>query len=115
MTDKTQAPQVPQDTAAVATAVANTITLDQPIQRGDTAITAVTLRRPMAGELRGIKLTELLQLDVGALAALLPRITAPALTPHDVASLDPADLTELGAHVAGFFVRKSIRAEFQSA
>lgn len=86
--------------------------LDFPIQRGTQTITHVQLRKPMAGELRGIKLTELLQLDVGALQAVLPRISAPTLTPAEVAAMDPADLTELGTQVVGFFMRKSIREEF---
>lgn len=89
--------------------------LDFPIQRGAQAITHVQLRKPMAGELRGIKLTELLQMDVGALQAVLPRISAPTLTPAEVAGLDPADLTELGTQVVGFFMRKSIREEFATA
>lgn len=89
--------------------------LDFPIQRGAQTITHVQLRKPMAGELRGIKLTELLQMDVGALQAVLPRISAPTLTPAEVAGLDPADLTELGTQVVGFFMRKSIREEFATA
>ena len=110
------------DTEATTTAAAanpatpaDAIDLDQPIKRGDTDITHVTLRKPMAGELRGIKLVELLHLDVGALQTVLPRITSPSLTPAEVAGLDPADLTELGTQVASFFVRKSIRAGYQTA
>lgn len=93
----------------------NAIILDVPLKRGDSTLDAVTLRKPQAGELRGIKLTELLNLDVVALQILLPRITSPALTVQDVAALDPADITELGVRVASFFVRKSIREEFQTA
>ncbi len=91
------------------------IALDFPIKRGATEITHVQLRKPMAGELRGVKLTELLQMDVGALQAVLPRITLPTLTTAEVQQLDPADLTELGTQVVGFFMRKSIREEFASA
>lgn len=91
---------------------ANTITLDEPLQRGDTTIATVTLRKPRAGELRGLNLAEVLQLNANALQQLLPRITTPTLTPHDVEQLDPADLVELGARVATFFVRRSIRADF---
>ncbi|MDN5535652.1 phage tail assembly protein, partial [Comamonas sp.] len=42
------------------------VTLDYPIKRGDTEVKEITLRKPMAGQLRGVKLTELLSLDVGA-------------------------------------------------
>ncbi|QKV52381.1 phage tail assembly protein [Comamonas antarctica] len=93
----------------------NTVKLDQPLKRGEQFIETVTLRKPRSGELRGIKLTELLNLDVVALQMLMPRITTPTLTTQDVAALDPADLTELGVRVASFFVRKSIREEYQTA
>ena len=93
----------------------NTVPLDQPIKRGEQTIATVTLRKPLAGELRGVKLTELLNLDVAALQLVLPRVTSPVLTPQDVAALDPADITELGVRGAGFYVRKSIREEYQTA
>lgn len=94
---------------------AGAIELDQPIKRGGSDITHIVLRKPMAGELRGIKLVELLHLDTGALQTVLPRITTPSLTAAEVAGMDPADFTELGTQVAGFFVRKNIRAEFLTA
>ena len=52
----------------------NTIKLDTPIKRGETEITEVTVRKPLAGELRGIALTGLIQMDVAALAKVLPRL-----------------------------------------
>ncbi|MDR0216417.1 MAG: phage tail assembly protein [Comamonas sp.] len=91
------------------------VTLDYPIKRGETEIKSVSLRKPLAGQLRGIKLGELLNLDVGSVQLLLPRITAPTLLAHEVAQLDPADLTELSIKVASFFARKSIRAEYLTA
>lgn len=91
------------------------VTLDCPIKRGETEIKEVTLRKPLAGQLRGIKLTELLNLDVGSVQQVLPRISTPSLQPHEIAQLDPADLTELGVKVAAFFVRKSSREAYQTA
>lgn len=91
------------------------IILDCPIQRGETEIKEVTLRKPLAGQLRGIKLTELLNLDVGSVQQVLPRISTPSLQPHEIAQLDPADLAELGVKVAAFFVRKSSREAYQTA
>lgn len=88
----------------------NTVELDFPFQRGDTTLHTVTLRKPLAGELRGIKLSELLALEVGSMQQVLPRITTPTMTVNEVAQLDPADLMELSMRVAGFFVRKSVRA-----
>ncbi len=91
-----------------------TITLDEAIKRGDTHITSVSLRKPNSGELRGINLVELMNLNVNALQEVLPRITTPALTKHEVGSLDPADLVELGAEVVGFLAKKADRAGFRA-
>lgn len=98
------------NTVTTTAANENTVELDFPLQRGDTTLHTVTLRKPLAGELRGIKLSELLALEVGSVQQVLPRITTPTMTPNEVASLDPADLIELSMRVAGFFVRKSVRA-----
>tara|TARA_R110002167_G_scaffold98718_11_gene259435 strand:+ start:8550 stop:8909 length:360 start_codon:yes stop_codon:yes gene_type:complete len=85
----------------------NSVALDTPIKRGGQAITRVTLRKPNAGELRGLSLTEILQLDVSSLQRLLPRISDPVLTEHDVAQLDPADLVQLGGVAVGFLLPKA--------
>jgi hypothetical protein len=89
----------------------NVINLDTPIVRGTETITAVTLRKPAAGELRGVALTDLLQMDVAALQTVLPRITSPALTKVDVANMDPADLVQMGSEVAGFLLPRAVRPE----
>lgn len=89
------------------TPITETITLDSPIQRGDQAITAITLRKPMAGELRGVNLMAIMQMDVSAAITLLPRITAPSLTTQEVECMDPADLLQLTSTVTGFLLPKS--------
>lgn len=81
-----------------------TVTLSIPVTRGDTKIATVTLRKPEVGALRGLKLTDVLQMDVSALERLLPRITDPALLPAEVAALDPADFLSLAGAVVGFFM-----------
>lgn len=85
--------------------------LDTPIARGDTTITEVTVRKPMSGELRGLALADLLNLEVNALRKVLPRITSPALTDIEVGRMDPADLVDMGSKVAGFLLKKSAKAE----
>lgn len=82
------------------------IILETPIQRGDTNIATLELRKPAAGELRGIKLFDLLQMDTEALMRLIPRISTPTITDHEAAQLDPADLLQIGSEVVGFFVTK---------
>lgn len=91
-----------------------TITLESPIQRGETEIREITLRKPKAGELRGLSLSELLNMDVGSIIKVLPRISEPALTEHEVAQLDAVDLTQMASEVAGFLLTKARLAEIQS-
>lgn len=86
------------------------VDLEKPIVRGDQTISKVNLRKPSAGELRGLYLSDLLKLDVGALHTLLPRITSPTLTAQDVSQLDPCDLVALGGEVVLFFMTKAERA-----
>ncbi|MGU5688925.1 MULTISPECIES: phage tail assembly protein [Aeromonas] len=86
----------------------STITLDTPIQRGETTITELNVRKPQSGELRGLNLTDILQMDVNALTKLLPRITSPVLTEAEASALDPADLMQLGQEVAAFLLPKKL-------
>jgi hypothetical protein len=87
-----------------------TVTLDSPIVRGETTIEALTIRKPMSGELRGVSLVELMQMDVLALRKVLPRITTPALTDIEVGRMDPADLVQCGVVVTGFLLTKAAKA-----
>jgi hypothetical protein len=99
-------------TQIAATAVALAlVTLDTPLQRGETTIETVQVRKPKSGELRGLSLSQLLNLDYGALETLLPRITLPMLSKQDVASLDPSDLTQLGSEVMDFLLPKAVKPE----
>ena len=88
--------------------------LQIPITHGNVTITEVEVRKPTAGELRGMKLFLLLQMDVAALIMLLPRITAPALSADDVAGLDPADFMSMANEVVSFFMTPAARAEAMS-
>ncbi|WAC70791.1 phage tail assembly protein [Roseateles sp. SL47] len=87
------------------------ITLDQPIQRGDQTITTVELRKPRAGELRGVSLFDLVRMDVSAAQTVLPRITIPTLTRQEVDGLDPADLFQLAAEVSAFLSPKAAQEQ----
>ncbi|WP_448647204.1 phage tail assembly protein [Pseudomonas mohnii] len=87
------------------------ITLDTPIKRGTEQLTSVSLRKPMSGELRGVSLADLLQMDVLALRKVLPRITIPALTDHELGQMDPADLVQMATVVTGFLLPKSAKTD----
>lgn len=97
------------------TIVQKKVTLDTPIQRGKDTITEVTLRKPKSGELRGLALADVLNMDVNALSTLLPRITQPIITKDDVQNLDPADLVQLGGEVAGFLVPRKLQTDPDSS
>ena len=83
----------------------NTVILDTPIRRGTNTIESITLRKPNSGELRGVSLAELLQMDVNSLIKVLPRISTPTLTVVEVSAMDPADLFALSSKVSGFCCR----------
>jgi hypothetical protein len=89
----------------------NTVVLDTPIRRGTTSIDSITLRKPNSGELRGISLAELLNMDVNSLVKVVPRISTPTLTAVEVTSMDPADLFALGTKVSGFLLQKSMKTD----
>lgn len=78
------------------------VTLDSPVQRGEQKIEKVTVAKPNAGTLRGVSLASLAQSDVDALIKVLPRMTSPALTEHEVARLDACDLLSFAGKVIGF-------------
>lgn len=100
---KTELPKDPNTT---------TIELDTPIVRGEQTITTLTIKKPDTGKLRGgIKLMELIQMDIDSIIKVIPRITTPTLTENDVASLDPADLLAVSTAVVGFFQTKAERAK----
>ncbi len=87
------------------------IPLDTPIKRGETQIDALELRRPQSGELRGLSLGKLMQMEVTEISRLLPRITSPALTEEEVGRIDPADMMEIGGELVDFFLTKRRLAE----
>lgn len=89
----------------------NTVFLDTPITRGKSQIDSLTMRKPQSGELRGVHLVDLLNLDVAALIKVLPRITSPSITATEAAGMDPADLLACGNKVAHFLLQKSVRTD----
>lgn len=88
-----------------------TVTLDTPIVRGDTVISQITIRKPKAGSLRGLSLTDVLKLEFDAIAKLVPRVASPVLVEHDLADMDLADFTKVATAVVGFFASPAERAK----
>jgi hypothetical protein len=92
-----------------------TVTLETPIKRGEQTIESISVRKPQGGELRGVSLVNLLNMDYGALEIVLPRITTPALVKQDVIAMDPADLVQLATEVSGFLLTRQAKESFPIA
>lgn len=88
----------------------STITLEEPLQRGETAIDKLTLRKPMAGELRGLSLQDLLTSEVSTILQLIPRISDPILNDDEARRIDPADFAQIAGTIRGFFLTKAEQA-----
>ncbi|EET2971364.1 phage tail assembly protein [Escherichia coli] len=92
-----------------------TVVLDTPILRGKSEIKEVVLRKPQSGALRGTRLQAIMDMDVGAMMTIIPRISSPTLTPQEMAELDPADLTAMSVEVVTFLLKKSVLADLPTA
>ncbi len=92
-------PQMPGET--------HDVTLSAPVEIDGKDVTGIDLRKPRTGELRGLKMTNVLQMDTDAMIKLLPRITQPPLTSAQVAALDPADFVALCGKTMVFFATKT--------
>ena len=80
--------------------------LDEDVKLGEQVSiskgTEIMVRKPGSGELRGLTLMALSQLDVDALHKLAPRITTPVILQN--ATMDPADLMQFGGEVMDFLL-----------
>ena len=85
------------------------IPLEVPVARGSETIDILKLRRPSAGEMRGLNLADLLQMDITAASKLLPRIAVPPLTQPEVDALDPADFVAICTEMMDFFTPARMR------
>lgn len=106
--------EAPAPAAPAKPLVTASVDLVEPIERQDSRIERLTLRKPKAGEMRGIKLSDLLASDVGAVLTLLPRITDPFITDAEAAQLGSEDIAEIAGTIFGFFMtplQKALVAE----
>ncbi len=85
------------------------IALSEPIARKGGDVAELTLRKPRAGELRGLKVGDLFETDVNALMVLIPRISSPALIAAEVEQLETEDLIEVAGAVKGFFMTAAMK------
>lgn len=90
--------------AKTTTALTTTITLQEPIQRGETEITTIELRRPNAGEMRGCQLMTLLAGDTEQVMRVASRISIPALQQHELQQMSVTDFFQISQEVSTFLV-----------
>ncbi|STG65309.1 tail E family protein [Escherichia coli] len=83
-----------------------TVQLDTPIMRGKTQITEIVLRKPQSGALRGTRLQAIMDMDVGAMMTVIPRISTPTLTAQEMAELDPGRSHRAVGRGGDFFVEE---------
>jgi len=90
------------------------ITLETPIQRGETTIQTITLHKPTAGHLRGTGIRAVLDMDVDTIVTLAPRISDPKITDAEARKLELSDLMQMGVAIASFFMPKAALAEAEN-
>jgi len=85
------------------------VTLSTPIVVGETEIKKLSLRKPTAGELRGLSLQDIMTSEVTAILAIIPRICEPVLNAEQVNGLEVDDFSEIAGTIRGFFMTKAER------
>ena len=92
-----------------------TVRLSAPVKIDGKDMTEITLRCPKTGELRGLMLANVLQMETSALLKLLPRITTPSMSEAQLADLPPADFLALTKEAIGFFVTAQQVGEIEAS
>jgi Phage tail assembly chaperone proteins, E, or 41 or 14 len=92
-----------------------TVNLARPIENGDTKVTSITLNEPSVGQLRGLKLSDVLQMDVNSHILLWSRINAEGLTASQLGELCMADVTALSSKTMLFFVSPQQAAQIEES
>lgn len=83
-----------------------TVTLSNAIEIDGQKVTEITLRKPKAGELRGLSMVDILRMDVSTMFRLLPRITMPPVSDIQLSSeIETDDFTAMAAKTLIFFAK----------
>lgn len=81
------------------------IDLETPLTVAGETVTRLTLRRPLAGELRGVEISALIRMEADAVLSFLPQICQPNVTTGDLEQMDAFDFGEVAGTLASFFLR----------
>ncbi len=99
----------PSAPSTAAAKLSPPITLSEPIKRGETLITEIILRKPKAGELRGLSVQDLMTARATAVLDILPRIAMPPITQPEAENLEAEDLAACSGAIIDFFLKPSDR------
>lgn len=83
-----------------------TVALPTPFEKDGITITEIELRKPNAGNLRGLSLLGVCEMQFDAACTLLPRISS--LNERDLLNMEVENLTPLMVEVASFFVNMEV-------
>lgn len=86
----------------------NTVTLTRWISRGDEDIKTVTITDEVkqAGTLRGLRLVNVMNMDVDSISTLLTRCTSPRLKLKEISEMETSDFVELCEVLTPFLAPK---------
>lgn len=87
-----------------------TVNLETPIDIGGSNASAIDLRRPTAGELRGVNLLDIARMETAAVCTVLTRISTPKISQAEAALLDPVDLFTIAVEIATFLEPKAAQS-----
>ena len=90
------------------------ITLLEPIERESGPVKELTLRKPRAGEMRGLSIKDLMNAETSAVITLTPRICDPFITDHEASMLSAEDFAEVAGTIVGFFMSPAQKAILQA-
>lgn len=92
-----------------------TVPLETPLERAGGQLTELRFRKPVSGDLRGLSIAKLGELQYDEQRKLLARISLDGLIAEEVDKLDVADQIEISGALTDFLVPKRRMAEFQKA
>lgn len=91
-----------------------TVDLEAPLKRDGGDVAQLLLRRPTSGDLRGVSMAKLGELQVDEVRKVLPRICQPTITVEEFDQIDSADQLELCLALSDFLFTKRRKAEFST-
>jgi hypothetical protein len=89
--------------------------LAEPILRESGEIARLTLRKPKAGEMRGLTVQALVNGDINEVIALLPRICDPFITDAETDNMAVEDIAEAAGIIYNFFISPQAKAKIERA